>query len=119
MKFFVDAQLPLVLKRWLISQGFDTIHSNDLPLRNCTPDIEIINLATEQDRIIISKDSDFFKFYLLNGIPKRMLMVTTGNIINKELIKLFELNFPKIQELFEKGFDIIEIDNFSIYVHQK
>jgi predicted nuclease of predicted toxin-antitoxin system len=31
MKFIVDAQLPERLKIWLIEQGHDVIHTNDLP----------------------------------------------------------------------------------------
>lgn len=119
MKFIVDAQLPIGLQKWLLENGHDAIHTNDLPFKNRTSDIAIIKLAEEENRIIISKDSDFFKHYLLNGVPKRILIISTGNIINRELIRLFELNFPGIRDLFEKGNSIIEIDNQSIFVHQK
>lgn len=34
MKFLVDAQLPITLKGWLTSQGFDAIHTADLPKQN-------------------------------------------------------------------------------------
>ncbi|MDP5170366.1 MAG: DUF5615 family PIN-like protein [Bacteroidia bacterium] len=119
MKFIIDAQLPLVLQKWLLDAGFEVIHTNDLPKKNRTSDLEIIDLAEREGRIVITKDSDFFKHYLLNGVPKRILMITTGNIVNRELIRLFELNFPKILELFERGGEIIEIDNNSIFIHQK
>lgn len=119
MKFIIDAQLPLVLKKWLQDEGFEVLHTDDLPKKNRTSDLEIIDLAEKEDRIVISKDSDFFKHYLLNGIPRRILMITTGNIVNRELIRLFELNFPQMLKLFEDGGEIIEIDNHSIFVHQK
>ncbi len=45
-------------------------------------------------------------------------MVTTGNIINKVLIQLFEANFPTIRQLFETGKRVIEIDNETITVHE-
>lgn len=117
MKFIVDAQLPELLKNWLNEQGHDVLHTNDLPERERTPDIEIIELAEEEDRIVISKDSDFFKHHLVTGKPRRILMITTGNIINKVLIKLFELNFDTIHRYFENGSSIIELDNDSITVH--
>lgn len=41
MKFLVDAQLPIRLGRVLQSAGCDTVHTNDLPRRNATPDSEI------------------------------------------------------------------------------
>jgi len=85
MKFIVDAQLPELLKNWLNEQGHDVLHTNDLPERERTPDMETIELAEEEDRIVISKDSDFFKHHLVTGKPRRILMITTGNIINKVL----------------------------------
>ena len=45
-------------------------------------------------------------------------MVTTGNIINKALIKLFEINFPNIKSLFESGRKVIEVNNNNIIVHE-
>ena len=38
MKFLVDAQLPVRLARVLQSVGHDTIHTQDLPRQNATPD---------------------------------------------------------------------------------
>ncbi len=90
MKFIVDAQLPEKLKHWLNDRGYNAIHTNDLPNRHLTPDITIIKIAEQENRIVVSKDSDFYKYHLINGIPKRILFVTTGNIVNKELIRLFE-----------------------------
>ena len=39
MKFIVDAQLPYRLKDWLVAQGFDTVHTRDLPEANKTEDL--------------------------------------------------------------------------------
>jgi len=47
MKFIVDAQLPELLKNWLNEQGHDVLHTNDLPERERTPDMETIELAEE------------------------------------------------------------------------
>lgn len=38
MKFLVNAQLPYGIKQDLDSIGFDAIHTNDLPLKERTPD---------------------------------------------------------------------------------
>ncbi len=45
-------------------------------------------------------------------------MVTTGNMINHELVKLFEVNFPTIKNLFESGSNVIEINQNVITVHE-
>jgi predicted nuclease of predicted toxin-antitoxin system len=118
MEFIIDAQLPLALKKWLKAQGVDVIHTRDLPLENFTDDFEVIRVAQAQGRIVISKDSDFFKHHLLKGEPDRILMITTGNIVNKELLRLFELNFNTILSMFEKGSKVIEMDNASITEHK-
>ena len=105
------------MKYWLNDQGHDAIHTNDLPNKHLTPDKEIIQIANLENRIVISKDSDFYQYNLINGVPKRILFLTTGNIVNKELIRLLELNFTTIENYFKSGSNIIEFDNTSITVH--
>jgi len=86
MKFLVDAHFPKKIAYWLIEQSNDAIHTRDLPDQNKTSDREIMNRADLEARIIITKDSDFIQFRIVTGKPDRILMVTTGNIVNKELI---------------------------------
>lgn len=117
MKFLIDAHLPFVLKTWLIDRGHDAIHTRDLPKKNETEDFDIIQIADAQSRIVTSKDSDFQKHYVLFGKPNRILMITTGNIVNKNLIRLFEDNFDAIEEAFEKGSKVVELSNTSIIIH--
>ena len=61
MKFLVDAHLPMRLVYWLRTRGHDVIHTRELPRKNETDDIDIIQLSVEQDRIVVSKDEDFHK----------------------------------------------------------
>lgn len=118
MKFIVDAHLPPRLKKWLIDQGYDAQHTLDLPEENDTEDLSIIKYAVEEDRIVITKDSDFYKYNLLFGKPRRLLMITTGNISNKGLLDLFDANFSRIKSLYDKGSEIVEINDTSIFVHK-
>ena len=118
MKFIVDAHFPKRLDTWLISNGDDAIHTSDLPNKNNTSDKEIIDIAETQERIVITKDKDFIQFRIIHNKPKKILMVTKGNITNKVLLQLFEANFPTIQQLFEEGKKVIEINNESITVHE-
>lgn len=108
MKFFVDAQLPSALKRWLISQGFDCTHAFDLEKQDRTPDDEIVRAVTEQGRVLISKDGDFLKLHLLTGQPEKLLIVSTGNIVNRDLLACFERNFPTALRLLST-FDIVDM----------
>ncbi len=117
MRFLVDAQLSYRLKKWLVNQGHDAVHTDDLLQQHLTPDSEIVNVAENENRIIISKDSGFYKLSLIKGVPQKLLFITTGNIVNKDLIRLFELNFSSIEQYFNSGGKIIELDNNSITAH--
>jgi len=48
MKFLIDAQLPKLLADFLSEQGFNTIHTLDLPLANATSDTEIREISIAQ-----------------------------------------------------------------------
>jgi len=117
MRFLIDAQLPHHLKLWLIEKDFDTIHTDDLPERNLTTDLTIADFADEEIRTVISKDSDFLKLRILQGRPQKLLMITTGNIVNKELFTLFELNFVTIVKLFN-SYDVVEMNNKFVVGHK-
>ncbi len=116
MKFIVDAQLPYRLKTWLFEQGFDAIHTSDLPKANQTEDLNIADIADKENRVVVTKDSDFLKLYILTGKPQKLLMITTGNIVNKELLSLFEQNFETALKLFN-SFNVVEMNNFLVMGH--
>ena len=118
MKFLVDAHFPKKLAKWLIDNGEDAEHTQDMPNKNETTDMQIVEKAEAESRIVITKDSDFIQFRIVSGKPDRLLMVTTGNITNKDLIVLFEQNFPTIKKFFKLGKKVIEIDNSAITVHE-
>ncbi|NEQ38979.1 MAG: hypothetical protein F6K40_23000 [Okeania sp. SIO3I5] len=117
MKFLVDAQLPVRLAVFLRSAGYDTIHTKDLPLQNATPDTEINSLSVLENRIVVTKDHDFFDSFLIRQEPYKLLLVTTGNIPNKELMNLFINNLSQLVELLEAN-SLIEMSINSIIVHQ-
>lgn len=96
MKFIVDAQLPKSLSIFLIDKGFDSTHTLDLPDKNKTKDNQILAYAKNENRIVITKDLDFLKSYLINGDPEKLILIKTGNIINKHLIKLINDNLDLI-----------------------
>ena len=65
MKFIIDAQLPKSLSDLLNSRGHDSVHTLELPNANRTTDSEILSISKEENRIVVSKDSDFLESYLL------------------------------------------------------
>ena len=85
MKILLDAQLPRSLVPLLQAEGCDTLHTLDLPDGNRSSDSSISALADHQGRIVFSKDADFIQSHLLQGTPKQLLVIATGNIRNPEL----------------------------------
>ncbi len=117
MKFIVDAQLPYSLKTFLIKSGYNVIHTDDLPLKASTTDSAINEISKAQDRIVITKDTDFLDSYYVKSIPAKLLLVTTGNIINKDLFNLFTKNITFIIKAFNNH-TLVEMDNEDLIIHE-
>ncbi|HRJ31839.1 MAG TPA: DUF5615 family PIN-like protein [Cyclobacteriaceae bacterium] len=111
MKFIIDAQLPPSLVTLFLKNGFDCIHTNELPLKNFTPDNQIRRLSLDQKRIVITKDTDFFHSYILHKEPYKVIFITVGNM---ELKKLFESNFEKVTAIETHG--LIEINKSGVII---
>ena len=116
MKFIVDAQLPREIAWILRNKGFDAIHTDDLPDKEKTTDNQIREISVNENRIVISKDSNFIDSYFVKRIPPRLVIITTGNIRNNELFSLFSNNIEQIIELL-KSCNLVEMDNFSLIGH--
>jgi len=117
VRFLIDAQLPRRLAASLNARGHDAIHTLDLPLGNRTPDREIIALADRQARVVVTKDDDFVQSFLVNDAPRRLLLLSTGNISNAHLERLFWTNLDTIVH----GFDtcrFVELSQHALLIHE-
>lgn len=113
MKFIIDAQLPKRLSYLLNDHGHDSIHTLDLPEKNRTSDDGITDIAIRQSRVVITKDIDFLDSFLIAARPKKLIMVKTGNISNKDLIDIFSINMDMIIEMISRS-NLVEINKFAI-----
>ncbi len=116
MKFLVDAQLPELLAELLTAAGHDAIHTNGLPDANRTRDSEIARLADNAGRIVISKDRDFRDSHLLSGTPRKLLVVSTGNISNADLLALVAEHLVPIVEALEHA-TMVELKPQGMIIH--
>lgn len=116
MKFLVDAHLPRRLTYRLREAGHEAVHTLDLSTGNRTTDEEIHELSLRANYILITKDADFVNDFILQRRPYKLLLVSTGNITNKELEAIFARNISDIADLFLTH-DFIEIDRTSIVIH--
>lgn len=116
MKFLIDAQLPRRLAHQLRVAGYETRHTLDLPQGNRTTDHALITLSLTEQCVLVTKDSDFVESFLLRHEPWKLLLVSTGNIGNTELLRLFQLNIGQLAESF-KTFDFLELNRTSMICH--
>jgi predicted nuclease of predicted toxin-antitoxin system len=101
MKFLVDAQLPRRIADWLNVAGYDALHTRDLPDGNRTTDEQVIVSADRELRVVVTKDADFVSSHLLSGRPAKLLLVSTGNISNRELEQLLVPLIASIVQEFQ------------------
>ncbi len=113
MKFLIDAQLPETLSDLICTLGHESIHTLQLEKKNNTTDSEIIDVCIYEGRILVTKDNDFKFSYTMLKMPPKLILVTTGNIGNIELMKIFSENFDSIVEHISK-YDFVEINTNSI-----
>lgn len=115
MRFLVDAHLPPGLCDTLREAGHDAIHTSELAHKNQTPDGLINTLSVREQRVVISKDSDFYYSHLLSRRPWKLLLVRTGNISTRELKTLFTRNLPTLLAALERC-SLVELDRASVHV---
>jgi predicted nuclease of predicted toxin-antitoxin system len=113
MKFIVDAQLPKRLAIFLRENGFDAIHTLELPNGNKTKDNEIITISVKELFIVISKDADFYDAFFSRGEPYKLIYLKVGNLSTIEILTLFDKNLSTIIDQISTNY-VIEISNKNI-----
>ena len=113
LKFLIDTQLPPRLATWIRNNSIEAKHTFDYPKGQFLSDSEIRKIAVNEDFIIVTKDTDFFEYFLIKGIPPKVLLLEVGNISNGDLIDLFEKYFPKIIEMFNNENASVVIQNYN------
>ena len=73
-------------------------------------------LSLREQRVVVSKDVDFYNSFLVRSIPYKLLFVTTGNITNHQLEALFLSKLSDLVELFKRH-SVIELSSDAIIVH--
>ena len=116
-KYLIDAQLPRKLKYLFQENELDAVHTLDLTKANTTSDHEINLVSIEEERIVVTKDADFVDSFLLTKYPYKLLLVSTGNIRNQDLIEIFEKRITEIDDLF-KTCEFLELNHEFLVIHE-
>jgi predicted nuclease of predicted toxin-antitoxin system len=118
VRFLIDAQLPAALGQLLQRSGHDAIHVSALPAGNNTIDAEVARVANDDDRVVVTKDRGFRESHLLAGKPRALLLVTTGNIANRELLALFQKHLDAIVDFLSSA-ALVELAHDRLIAHSR
>lgn len=115
MKFLLDAHLPPSLRDVFTAAGHDAIHTLDLPDQNASRDGLLNEVSIAENRVVVTKDTDFFHSLLLQGRPWKLVLVRTGNMRLKETKRMFENHLPAI-EMALLTCSLVELTESSISI---
>jgi predicted nuclease of predicted toxin-antitoxin system len=116
MRFLVDAQLPRRIAHRLREAGYDVIHTLDLPRGNRTSDAELLDIAAREQRIVVTKDEDFVNSYVIARQPEKLLLISTGNITNRDLETLLIPHIHSVITAFSTN-NFVELTRTALIVH--
>ena len=116
MTFLIDAHLPRRLAHRLRTWGHEAMHTLDCPRGNRTPDAELCDISIREQAIVVTKDADFVNTFMVQRVPYKLLLVSTGNIKNVDLETLFEENNAAIAAAFVSH-DFAEITRTRLIIH--
>lgn len=103
MKFLIDAQLPPSLAKLLNDKGHNAIHTLSPPEKNLSSDKAITAISLREERIVITKDADFYHSFLIRQEPYKLLLIRTGNLSKYALNSLIISQLDVILRYFTKG----------------
>jgi predicted nuclease of predicted toxin-antitoxin system len=114
MKFLLDQDVYSVTERFLTNLGHDVVPVARIGLSRAD-DEEILQVAQEQDRILVTRDRDFgnlvFVQALGSGVLYLRILPSTQDAVHNELERV--LNTYTEEEL-TKSFVVIEPDGHRI-----
>lgn len=84
--------------------------------RNATPDSVLLDYSDDNNCVVVTKDADFSTSFWLKNRPKKLLLISTGNIRNAELETLLIANFEQLVDaLLEHRY--VELTREHVIVH--
>lgn len=104
MKFLVDENLPRKLPELLRANGHEAEHVGEIGLESAS-DPQILDTAREQNRVLISADTDFGTLLAESHaqLPSILLIRRTANRRAFHLASLIEANLPDLTDDLESG----------------
>lgn len=107
MKFLIDNALSPIITEGLRQAGHDAVHVRDYGMQSAS-DMEIFKLATTEDRILFSADTDFSTLLASwHGKKPSVILLRHPRKHPKSQLALLLANLASIKEALEKGSIIV------------
>ncbi len=103
MKFLLDAHIPPSLARLLRDRGHDVKLCAELPAAHLSKDGALNECSLREQRVVVTKDVDFWHSLVLQGRPWKLLLVRTGNLRLKDFLSWFGQKLPDAEAALEAG----------------
>lgn len=107
MKLLLDQGLPLSAAALLSNSGIETIHVSQIGMSG-SEDIEIIQQATTDSRVIVTLDADFHTLLALNNaISPSVIRIRIQKLRALEVTKLLLRVIDECEEDLQQGAAVI------------
>lgn len=117
MRLLLDQGLPRSAAAILRDKGYDVIHVAEAGLRDAR-DIEIIDYAREQSRIIVTLDADFHALLKVGGHARpSVIRLRLEGLRGKELADLVEQILATVEQDVRQG-ALVTVNAKTIRVHR-